>query len=211
MSVRVRVAAASLFWAAAALPAGAAEPLPTPATDFALKATMRDGGTLELMRMGERARMELMAKSAPGMVIGLLDTSAAKMVLMVPSMPKMAVQIELPPAYNFAALSGTGTKTGTAEVAGEACDIWKIESTTNAKAGTGPTTACITADGIALRTEMEIKGKPEVIYEATAVTRGPQEPQKFLLPSGVQTLSLPKSAVAALPGLAPFVAGTAGQ
>ncbi|GGF79218.1 hypothetical protein GCM10007301_44050 [Azorhizobium oxalatiphilum] len=189
-----------------AVTAAAAEPLPTPAGDFALKATLRDGGSLDLMRLGDRMRVEMLPKASPAMVVGLLDLKAAKMVLMVPSMPKMAVQMELPPEYNFASLKGSGVRTGTSEVAGEPCDLWKIDATASSH-GTGPTLACITEDGIALRTEMDIQGKQQVIYEVTSVTRGPQDPRQFMVPPGVQTVKLPKSAVAAMPGLAPFVSG----
>ena len=181
----------------------AADPLPTPTVDFALKAKLRDGGSLDLSHAGGKMRMEMLPKASPAMVVGLIDLKTGKIVVMVRSMPKMAVQTDLPPEYNFAMLAGagSGTHVGTAQVAGENCDLWKVETSS---ATTGPTTACITADGIALRTEVEIQGKPQVIYEATALTRGPQDPQLFVMPTGVQTIKIPKGAsAAALPSLLP--------
>ncbi|WP_051357035.1 hypothetical protein [Azorhizobium doebereinerae] len=204
MSVRLRLIAAAL--AACAAHSAQADPLPTPTGDFALKAKTRDGGTLDLAHSGGRMRLEMLPKAAPAMVVGLLDLRAGKMVVMVPAMPKMAVQMDLPPDFTFASMNGSGTKTGSAEVAGEPCDLWKVDATAS-QAGTGPTVSCITADGIALRTEMDIKGKTEVLYEVTSLTRGPQDPRQFVLPTGVQTVKIPKNAAAALPGLAPFTAG----
>ncbi len=185
-----------------------ADPLPTPTVDFALKAKLRDGGSLDLAHSNGKMRMEILPKASPAMVVGLIDMKTGKIVVMVPSMPKMAVQTDLPPEYNFASLagSGSGTKVGTAQVAGEPCDLWKVE-TSSPTASTGPTTACITADGIALRTEVEIQGKPQVIYEATALTRAPQDAHLFVMPTGVQTIKIPKGAsAAALPSLLPGAA-----
>lgn len=180
-----------------------ADPLPMPTLDFALKAKLRDGGTLDLAHSNGKMRMEMQPKASPAMVVGLIDLKAGKIVVMVPSMPKMAVQTDLPPEYHFAALTGSGTPMGRSTVAGEPCEIWKVE-TSVASASAGPTTACITPDGISLRTEVEIQGKQQLIYEATSVTRGPQDPHLFVMPTGVQTIKIPKGAsAAALPSLIP--------
>lgn len=180
-----------------------ADPLPTPTVDFALKAKLRDGGALDLSHSNGKMRMEMLPKASPAMVVGLIDLKTGKIVVMVPSMPKMAVQTDLPPEYNFASMTGAGARVGTAEVAGEPCDLWKVETTATGSS-VGPTTACITADGIALRTEVEVQGKPQVIYEATALTRGPQDARLFVMPTGVQTIKIPKGASAsALPSLIP--------
>lgn len=186
---------------AGSLPA-VADPLPVPTIDFALKAKLRDGGTLELAHSNGKMRMEMQPKASPAMLVGLIDLKSGKIVVMVPAMPKMAVQTDLPPEYNFASLAGSGTPMGPSDVAGEPCEVWKLE-TTVASASTGPTTACITPDGISLRTEVEIQGKPQLIYEATSLSRGPQDPHLFVMPTGVQTIKMPKGASAALPNLVP--------
>lgn len=198
MSIRTGLLAVTTL--AAGLGAAAADPLPYPSADFALKAVLRDGGSLDLAYADGRMRLELLPKSSPTLIVGIADLKSGKVALMVPSMPKMAMQTDLPPSFSFAALTGSGTKTGTDTVAGETCDLWKIDPVPS-QTTAGPTTACITADGIALRTHVEIQGKPQLVYEATALMRGPQDPRQFMVPHGVQTVKLPKSAVAAVPGL----------
>ncbi len=180
-----------------------ADPLPVPSGDFALKAKLRDGGTLDLFHAGGKMRLEILPKASPSLLVGIVDLKAGKMAVMVPSMPKMAVEMDLPPEYGFASLAGNGTRTGTDVVAGEPCDLWKVDPPA-AHLAAGPSVSCITADGIALRTEMEIQGKPQVVFEMTSLTRGPQDPHLFALPPGIQTLKIPKGAgAAALPGLIP--------
>lgn len=202
------------FWMAVVLAGGAcgaaADPLPYPSADFAMKATLKDGGSLDIAYTDGRMRLEILPKSSPALIVGIVDLKTAKVALMMPSMPKMAVQADMPPSFSFAALTGSGTKMGSDTVAGEACDLWKIDAIPN-QAAAGPTTACITADGIALRTTTEIQGKPQVIYQATSLTRGPQDPRQFMVPPGVQTMKLPKSAAGALPGLNLLAAPAAGQ
>lgn len=70
--------------------------------------------------------------------------------------------------------------TGKCTVAGEAGTLW----TPRERAQGEPRTACITNDGIVL----EIKEGPRVLWQATAVQRGPQDPALFGVPAGYQVI-----------------------
>lgn len=181
-----------------AAPAAFADPLPLPTTDFALDARMREAGTVKIAHSGGRMRVEMNNPKAPAPMVGILDLKGGKMVMMMPNLPKVAVEIELPQDYSIGAMTGNGIRVGTSEVAGEACDLWRVEVPNNVAAG--PTVACITPDGIALRAEMEYQGKKQVTFEATRVARGPQDPKLFSLPAGVQIMKVPKNA-GGLPGV----------
>ena len=97
-----------------------------------------------------------------------------------------------------AVVTGEGTKVGTSQVIGEACDLWKITTSKTVKT---PVVSCITADGIVLSTDVEVKGKQERAYEVTSLTRGPQDPSLFRLPPGTQLVKVPPGAANMLPGL----------
>lgn len=178
----------------------AADPLPLPATDFALKAKSRGGSEIDLVHSAGKMRVEVESPKGPGNMVGILDLKGNRMVMLVPNMSSKAVEIELPTDYSLGTISGaaTGTRMGADQVAGQPCDLWKVD--TPQDKGAGATVACITPDGIALRTETEIKGKKEVVFEAVSLTRGPQDPKAFQLPPGVQVIKVPKSAMG-LPGL----------
>lgn len=206
-SMMAAVVAGSLAFAGAAL----ADRLPLPQADFALKADLKRGGTLDLAHSQGRMRIEIAKPSVPGTMVGLIDLSARTMVVRTANLPNMALEIELPAEYVLGALSGSGIRVGEDKVAGEACDLWKVDPQINS--ALGPTTACITPDGIALRTEVVIKGRKQTVFEATALTRAPQDQKLFQLPPGVQVVQVPKGKLGAalgLPGLAGALQGLAG-
>ena len=95
------------------------------------------------------------------------------------------------------AMTGTGTKVGQAQVAGMSCDLWQVNGPAQRKVR-APTVACITADGIALRTETEIKGEKRALYEVQSVDLAPQDPTRFQLPPGLQVIKVPKGKLGAL-------------
>lgn len=70
--------------------------------------------------------------------------------------------------------------TGKCTVAGEDGALW----TPRERAQGEPRTACITSDGIVL----EIKEGPRVLWQATAVQRGAQDPALFGVPAGYQVI-----------------------
>lgn len=179
-----------------------ADPVPLPTTDFALKADLKRGGTIDIAHSQGKMRVEIQKPNIPGSMVGVIDLNARSMVVRTPNLPNMAVEIELPPEYVLGALTGTGLRVGEDTVAGEACDLWKVDP--QMKSALGPTTACITPDGIALRTAVEIKGTRQVVFEATSLTRAPQDQKQFQLPPGMQVMKVPKGKIGAalgIPGL----------
>lgn len=184
----------------AAAPAQAAETLPRPSADFAVKGrTHAEEATLNVAHSGGRLRLDITVAGVPGTMTGFVDTRKGRMVMLsaLPGMQNMALELELPEQYNFADLPPEGTKLGSATIAGESCDIWRI----NAKTSGDPVDACVTADGIVLRTEASIRGKPQVLFEVTEVTRAKQDPKLFELPPGVRVTRVPKGMQGMVPGL----------
>ena len=192
------VLAGPLAWPALAV----ADPVPLPTVDFALKASLRSGAAMDLAHSQGRMRVEMSGANIPGSIIGIIDLKARRMLVRAPNLPNMAVEIELPPEYALGALSGNGIRVGEGQVAGEVCDLWKLEPPGTSRIG--PTTACITPDGIAVRTEVEFQGRKQTVFEAQSLTRAPQDPKLFQLPPGVQVMKVPKGKIGAalgLPGL----------
>lgn len=185
------------------LGAACADPVPLPTVDFALSADLRRGGTMELAHSQGRMRVEMTKPNVPGRIVGIIDLRARRMVVRTPNLPNMAVEMELPPEYALGALSGSGLRVGESQVAGENCDLWKLDAPASPVGGValGPTTACITPDGIALRTEVEVQGKKQTVFEALKLTRAPQDPKLFQLPSGVQVIKVPKGKLGGALGL----------
>lgn len=178
--------------------AAQAETLPMPQTDFALKAKVQQGTTMDLARSGNRLRIHLEGGKMPAPVLGIIDLKSFKMLMMLPDMPNAAVEAEVPPAYRSAFPRGEGEKVGADQVAGIDCEVWRVEKSADLKT---PAFVCITADGIPLRTEVESKGKRQLVYEATALVRAPQKPDLFVPPPGTQVLKVPPGAANLLPGL----------
>jgi len=195
---------AALVAGALAGASAAAEPIPLPSADFALTAKLARGGQMELAHSQGRMRVEMSHPNAPGTMVGLIDLKARRMIMMMPNLPKMAVEVELPPDAVMGAQTGTGQRVGRSEVVGEPCDLWQVDPPPGRRIG--PTIACITADGIALRTEAEIRGTKQQLYVVESLKRGPQDPQQFQLPPGVKVMKMPKGklgGIPVLPGLSP--------
>lgn len=82
------------------------------------------------------------------------------------------------------------TRGGVDRVAGQNCTVWRYQS------ARGQGEACITADGVMLRTEGNAEGAGEGRMEATRVVYAPQDAALFSRPQGYQSMQLP-------PGLQP--------
>ncbi|MEP9366481.1 hypothetical protein [Xanthobacter sp. VNH20] len=182
----------------------AAEPLPALTVDFALTAKLGGRLQVEMARQGNHMRMEISNPAVPGTLLGFLNIDTRKVVLVSPSLPKMGIETDLPADFQIASLAGEGTRTGTSEVAGEACTLWQVEKAAQL---TGPTTACITEDGIVLRTQVEIQGKAHLAFEVLSLKRGPQDPELFRLPPGTRTMKMPNGGgLLPSPGIGPAIA-----
>lgn len=172
-----------------------AAPLPMPTIDFAMTGKSMRGAAMDLAHHDGKMRVELKKPGANATVISIIDLKSAKMLMLVPNMSHMAMEVELPPQYAALTMQGTGKKLGQAEVAGETCDLWQVD-----KAGSSNTVACITEDGIALRTQADVGGTSRTIFEAQSVTRAPQSASLFSFPPDVQIVQLDGKMLNNLPG-----------
>ncbi|MEW6256165.1 MAG: hypothetical protein AB1592_09420 [Pseudomonadota bacterium] len=175
-----------------------AAPLPLPQVDFALKAKVQQGVAMDLAQSGARLRIHLSGGKLPAPVLGIVDLRSYKMIMMLPDMPGSAVEAEVPPEYRRAFPRGEGEPVGADQVAGNPCDVWRVEKSADLQT---PAFVCITPDGIPLRTEIESKGQRQLVYEATSLTRAPQPASLFAPPPGTQILKVPPGAANLLPGL----------
>ncbi|MGE4372591.1 MAG: hypothetical protein AB7E29_06755 [Xanthobacter sp.] len=175
-------------------------PLPLPTTDFAVKARSMNGSDMDLAYHEGMMRVDVRPQNRDIHITGIIELQAGKMVMLMPNLPNMALEMALPPQYAVTALQGTGKKLGQSEIAGETCDLWLLDKTAQA----GRTIACITADGIALRTQIENKGNVRTVYEVTRLTRAPQDPEQFELSEDVKVVQMSKDTLgglSALPGI----------
>lgn len=84
------------------------------------------------------------------------------------------------------------TRAGSATVAGFACTLWRYEDTN------GRGEACVTADGVMLRSSGTHGGQTGTL-EATEVAYGAQDPARFRIPTGYQSMQIPGQ----IPGVPP--------
>ena len=84
-------------------------------------------------------------------------------------------------------------------MAGEPCDIWRIETGRPGE----PVHSCITPDGIALRTDATVGGRKQRVFEIAGLRRDAQDLAQFQMPADVPVMRLPMPSPGALPGAAP--------
>ncbi|MBS9477268.1 hypothetical protein [Ancylobacter radicis] len=187
----------ALAWVPA--PALAAEKLPRPQVDYSLTARGPEDSRMKLAHKGERMRFEVSQPGMPGDMTGIVDLARNRMLMLVaiPGMGNRAFDVELPADFAAADPGGEGTRGGEDRVAGEICDIWR---TREDRSGT-PVEACITSDGITVRARAEVNGKPQIVFEAIELVRGPQDPALFELPPGVKVTRLPSGMQGMMPSL----------
>lgn len=101
----------------------------------------------------------------------------ARMVMQMPRDPAMPNPSEPPPGTSF-------TRGGTETLLGYRCTVWKMKS------DQGEGEACVTDDGVMLRTRGSAQGASGGMT-ATQVTFGPQDPARFRVPQGYQTMQMP--------------------
>lgn len=166
----------------------AGEPLPLPSVDFAAHGTFIGGGTMTIRHHGGTLRTDMTMPGAPMPMTGYFDlaTKKALMVVSTPAGP-MAMEVSLADQVGYGAMIGTGVREGRDAVAGEPCDIWRIETSRPEE----PVRSCITADGIALRTDAVVGGKPQTVFEIAGLTRGAQNPADLRMPRDVPVMRMP--------------------
>ncbi|MGK7867457.1 hypothetical protein [Falsiroseomonas sp. E2-1-a20] len=116
---------------------------------------------------------------------GFMVMEQMRMVMNIP-MDQVAKHTGMSPTARF-------RRTGSATVAGHGCTVWNFED------GTDRGTACITTDGVMLRAQGSAQGQSGSM-EATQVTYGTQDPARFRVPAGYQTMQMPQG-MPNIPGL----------
>ena len=188
------------------------EPLPQPRTDFEASSKGPAGTTFVYRHHEVKLRVDMTVPGAQMAATSLVDISGRKVVAMVgPATSGVAVELDLNEA-EFGLLPGLldAKRVGAATVAGEPCNLWEVtyppsRSATRA-ALPSASIACITPDGIPLRTETIINGKHQVVMEATAAARVAQDPNLFVVPPGTKIMKAP----AAMQGLLGAFSGNHG-
>ncbi|MBK8007291.1 MAG: hypothetical protein IPK23_01625 [Rhizobiales bacterium] len=153
-------------------PAAKAETIPLPKIDYEAKATLLNDGSLLTRHSKGKMRIEVQMRQLKETMIGFIDLNRKVMVLLLP-IPGMQDTADT--------------------VAGERCTIWKVSSNDNRAE------ACITPDGIALRTRAAIEGKTQTVFEVTELKRQPQKPADLEVPPSVNIMKLPKG-IKGIPG-----------
>jgi hypothetical protein len=154
---------------------GAAQPLP--------------GMTLSWLAAAQMMRVDL-----AGMGWMVADHRAQRGFMVMEQM-RMVMNIPMDQVAGHTGLSPTARfrRTGSATVAGHGCTVWSFED------GNDRGTACITADGVMLRAQGTAQGQSGSM-EATQVTYGAQDPARFRVPAGYQSMQMPQG-MPNIPGL----------
>jgi hypothetical protein len=170
-----------------------AEPLPEPGTDYRTKGTMAGGMSVEYRHSNGKMRVEMRAPQMPQPMVGYFDMKSRKgvMVISMPGMAPMAMETGLDGEGGAGVAGGSGQRVGSDRVAGEACDLWRVDAKTAEEKATDGV-ACITRDGIMLRMVGNIEGKRQTIFEATEISRAAQDIKQLTPPAGLKPMQIPK-------------------
>jgi hypothetical protein len=165
-----------------------AEPLPKPAVDYAVEGTITSGKGSNPATMRHSAGKLRVDTEFDGHNSAVyIDMTARTATVVTQRMgQKIAMQIDPERAGEAANIvERDARRVGEARVAGEACGEYEFET---AKGRT--VRACVTRDGIALRTHDITRGR--VTWEAARVTRAPQSAALFVVPTDAMPLQIPK-------------------
>ena len=129
--------------------------------------------------------------------IGFIDLNRKIMVMIlpIPGAGNTAMEVGLGDDATFGQVLGEGQRIGEDTVAGERCTLWKVSGAGAAESAT----ACLTADNIALRTQVVTDGKTTTVFEVSELKRQPQNPAELQVPPNVNRIKLPKG-IKGIPG-----------
>lgn len=153
--------------------------LPQPSVDFEARAILGNSGKATFRHHGGKVRVDARPTGVPVMITAIVDVTAGKALVAIPGQ-RSAFEVDLNQDTNYGLLAGTGRKTGTSHViAGEPCETWEVR----AEGVDFPAFACITADGVMLRSEATIRDKAVVLMEVVTINRIEQEERLFSMPA----------------------------
>ncbi|MCB4767516.1 hypothetical protein LGR54_02765 [Ancylobacter sp. Lp-2] len=173
---------------------------PRPAVDFTLRGrTLPDGGDVHIVHRQGRIRVDVAVATVATTLTGFIDLKARKLAVLsnLPGLGRVAVEMTLPPEYAAIDMPADSQYWGTDTVAGEPCDIWRgTDRTTSA-----PVEACITLDGLPLRSLTYTDAGKKVMFQATDISRAALSPEAVALPKGVKVKRLPSAIQGMVPSL----------
>jgi len=176
-----------LFAAPALSPAWAQDRPPAMQPTRDVTVTYRTGSG-QTMRMAWQVAANRMRMDMPAQSAAVIVDIRAQTAIMVMEQRRMALRVAFDPAtlpFNPAAPDATThfTRQGTATILGLACTNWRMEG------GPADGAGCITADGVMLRGISQTASGASMV-EATEVSYGPQDPARFEVPPGFQTVDI---------------------
>ena len=206
----IRTAAALLLLAGCVQ--ASAEPRLHPARDVVVTYTvdgpataLAPGGIPGSVRLSWDAALQRVRAEAEGRSqVALIDLRAHAGQAIDTDL-RIALPLKLRPAdLQMLTLDGARlTPGGTQRVAGLSCTDFTFESKQ------GPGLVCLTADGVPLRGQGTVQGKPGS-FTAQTVRYGALPPSLFEVPPGYMSLATPGGQAGALAGLAAKLGGTGG-
>ncbi|HJQ55999.1 MAG TPA: hypothetical protein VJ890_03785 [Vineibacter sp.] len=165
---------------------GRAEKLPLPSVDYAADGNimMHTGNVASTMRhAGGKIRIDAAPNGNATTVYFDLAAPTATIVTERHGQ-KIAMQVDASQVGGAIATAGIDAKRmGEDTVLGESCIIYEFEVTPGR-----PMQACVTQDGIGLRS-YELG---RMLWQATRVTRAPQDPALFKVPTDAVPLQVPR-------------------
>ena len=173
---------------------------PRPSIDFTLRGrTLPEGGDVRVVHRQGRLRIDVGFSEVTTTLTGFIDLKARKMAVLsnLPGLGRVAVEMKLPPEYVAIDMPADSTYWGTDTVAGEPCDIWRSFD----RATSAPIEACITLDGVPLRSTAYTDTGKKVMFQAVELSRARLPPEAVALPKGVKVTRLPLALESMVPSL----------
>jgi hypothetical protein len=173
------------------------DPVPQPRIDFETSSKGPAGTTFLYRHHEGKLRVDVRLPGAAVAATSLVDIAGRKVVAIVgPANAGMAVELDLN-EVQFGLPPGLldAKRIGTLSVAGEPCNLWEVTHppphSASRSALPSTTIACVTPDGIPLRTETVTNGAHQIVMEAMTVTRAAQDPDLFVVPPGTKVVKAP--------------------
>lgn len=139
------------------------------------------------MTMSWLAAGQLMRVDMPGGMGFMVADQANQRGFMVMEAQRMIMDVPMAQAAGHmqAMQNARFTRGGNETIAGTSCTVWRFE----APQQNG--TACITADGVMLRSQSSVSNQ-QVTMEAVRVAYGAQDPSRYQRPQGYQQMQMPQ-------------------
>lgn len=173
---------------------------PRPTVDFTLRGrTLPEGGDVRIAHRQGRLRVDVRVAAVTTTLTGFIDLKARKLAVLsnLPGLGRVAVEMKLPQEYVAIDMPADSRYWGTDTVAGEPCDIWRsLDPVSSA-----PIEACITLDGVPLRSLSYTDTGKKVMFEAVEISRAPLGAEAVALPKGVKVTRLPGALESMVPSL----------